>query len=539
MTKKYLSVLEIIMIIAVGIFPLFLVLPNRGFNYLSWEGAYRLSKGQIPFRDFGSPVGGAYWVIPALFFKIFGCQVITLLKTQAFLNIVSGLAFRSILKTVGVTPLARVSAVFVYCISYSFQNYWPWYNHSVFVYGFVALAFVIKLVVSDENKHIWWLLIAAGFFTYFSFFTKQDGGGLIFLICVAILLYNTYVEKKWLPVLIYLGSFLFFVAVTVLYFSQYEFGYWFNYGQKPHGSRIMAGEIINGFLGESQWLKFYLLIIVLLMLTRFKKGNDILKNKKYMTFLLLTLGILGSAAIVQITSYVPTFVNMYFHSFAFAFILNELMVHLNIKTSPKVFLPLVLGGTMLWWSELPWDYFQRLFISKKAKGMIELSPEGENMVGINNYKLSKTDKNDSESKWATTSSIYTLKNLRMPAATIKGIERILDMDIVKEKKDLRVLNISELTFLAAEIPYELERNPKAPLWHHLGVGMFNEQLHMYEQRIHEGYYDLVIFEYIPTLNNYFPFGVRDALLSDYKRVDSFLAPKSGETGSVEVYIKKD
>lgn len=539
MTKKYLSVLEIIMIIAVGIFPLFLVLPNRGFNYLSWEGAYRLSKGQIPFRDFGSPVGGAYWVIPALFFKIFGGQVITLLKTQAFLNIVSGLAFRSILKTVGVTPLARVSAVFVYCISYSFQNYWPWYNHSVFVYGFVALAFVIKLVVSDENKHIWWLLIAAGFFTYFSFFTKQDGGGLIFLICVAILLYNTYVEKKWLPVLIYLGSFLFFVAVTVLYFSQYEFGYWFNYGQKPHGSRIMAGEIINGFLGESQWLKFYLLIIVLLMLTRFKKGNDILKNKKYMTFLLLTLGILGSAAIVQITSYVPTFVNMYFHSFAFAFILNELMVHLNIKTSPKVFLPLVLGGTMLWWSELPWDYFQRLFISKKAKGMIELSPEGENMVGINNYKLSKTDKNDSESKWATTSSIYTLKNLRMPAATIKGIERILDMDIVKEKKDLRVLNISELTFLAAEIPYELERNPKAPLWHHLGVGMFNEQLHMYEQRIHEGYYDLVIFEYIPTLNNYFPFGVRDALLSDYKRVDSFLAPKSGETGSVEVYIKKD
>lgn len=539
MTKKYLSVLEIVMILAVAIFPLFLVLPNRSFNYLTWEGAYRLSKGQIPFRDFGSPLGGAYWVIPAIFFKIFGSQVITLLKTQVFLNIVSGLAFRSILKTVEVTPLARVSAVFVYCISYSFQNYWPWYNHSVFIYGFVALAFVVKLVVRGDQRHAWWLLIAAGFFTYFSFFTKQDGGGLILLICAAILLYNTYVEKKWLPILIYLGSFSLFVALTVLYFSQYEFGYWFNYGQKPHGSRIMAGEVINGFLGESQWLKFYFLLIIVLMLTRFKKGNDILRNKKYMTFLLLTLGILCSAVIVQITSYVPTFVNMYFHSFAFAFILNELIAHLNIKTSPKIFLPLVLGGTMLWWSELPWDYFQRLFISKKSKGRIELSPEGENMVGINNYNISKAGKGDSVTRWATTKSIYTLKHLRMPEESIKGIERILSMDIVKEKKDLRVLNVSELTFLAAEIPYELERNPEAPLWFHLGVGMFNKQLHMYQQRIREGYYDLVIFEYIPTLNNFYPFGIRDVLLSDYKMVDSFVAPKSGEAGTIEVFVKRN
>ncbi len=532
-------VLEVFMIIGLAIFPLFLVLPYRGFNYLSWEGAYRLSEGQLPFRDFGVPVGGAYWVIPALFFKIFGVQVITLLKVQAFLNIISGLAFRSILKSVGIIPMVRVSAVFVYCVSYSFQNYWPWYNHSVFVYGFVALAFLFKAVISGENKHQKWFLVAAGFFTYFSFFTKQDGGGLIFAICAALLLYDIYVGNKWSSLVIYFGSFLFFVTATVLFFSQYRFGYWFNYGQKPHGSRILWGEIINAFLGQSQWLKFYLLMIVLLILTRFKKGDNTIRDKKYMTFLLLTVGILGSAAIIQITSYVPTFVNLYFHSFAFAFIFNELVIHLNIKITPKIFLPLLLGGTMLWWSELPWDYFQRMFVGKKSKGAIELSPEGENMVGINNYKLAKADKKDSDdSRWTTTTGIYTLKNVKMPDATMRGIERILNLDIVKEKKNLRVLNISELTFLAAEIPYELERNSEAPLWHHLGVGMFNKQLDMYEQRIHDGYYDLVIFEYIPTLNNFFPFGIRNVLLSDYNRVDSFLAPKSGEPGTIEVYTRK-
>ena len=79
--------------------PLFATFPYRLNIFLSWEGAYRLYKGQLPYRDFGMPVGYMYWVIPAIFFKIFGPQMITLVKAQVFINILAGLSFRSICKS--------------------------------------------------------------------------------------------------------------------------------------------------------------------------------------------------------------------------------------------------------------------------------------------------------------------------------------------------------------------------------------------------------------------------------------------------------
>ena len=69
--------------------------------------------------------------------------------------------------------------------------------------------------------------------------------------------------------------------------------------------------------------------------------------------------------------------------------------------------------------------------------------------------------------------------------------------------------------------------------------MFNRQAEIYESRIREHYYDLVLFEYIPTLNNFYPFRVRDALRQHYQLVDSFWAPRRGldTKGEIEVYIK--
>src|ERR1700712_4362384 len=97
---KIISYAEITIIIALAVIPLFTSFPYRVNIFLSWEGAYRLSQGQIPFRDFGMPMGYMYWVLPALFFKMFGAQLITLVKAQVFINILSGLAFRSILKNI-------------------------------------------------------------------------------------------------------------------------------------------------------------------------------------------------------------------------------------------------------------------------------------------------------------------------------------------------------------------------------------------------------------------------------------------------------
>src|SRR6476619_1228683 len=134
------------------------------------------------------PMGYMFWVIPAIFFKIFGTQMITLVKAQVFINILSGLAFRSILRSLSVQPGVRLLSVLLYCISYSFFNFWPWYNHTVIVYELIGLSFLLRYIAADERKWIW--LSLSALFSFFSFFTKQDGGALAILLCVALLVYD-------------------------------------------------------------------------------------------------------------------------------------------------------------------------------------------------------------------------------------------------------------------------------------------------------------------------------------------------------------
>jgi hypothetical protein len=132
--KKLLNSAEWLLILAVALAPVMASFPYRINIFLSWEGAYRLSQGQIPYKDFGMPVGYMYWVVPAVFFKIFGAQMITLIKAQAFLNILAGLSFRSIFKSLDIPTGIRFLSVAVFTLSYTFFNYWPWYNHTVIVY---------------------------------------------------------------------------------------------------------------------------------------------------------------------------------------------------------------------------------------------------------------------------------------------------------------------------------------------------------------------------------------------------------------------
>ena len=56
-----------------------------------------------------------------------------------------------------------------------------------------------------------------------------------------------------------------------------------------------------------------------------------MNNKEQFYFVLLTLGILAQAAIFQVTSYVPLDNNIFFHSFAFIFILSLLSTQLSFR----------------------------------------------------------------------------------------------------------------------------------------------------------------------------------------------------------------
>ena len=97
--------------------------------------------------------------------------------------------------------------------------------------------------------------------------------------------------------------------------------------------------------------------------------------------------------------------------------------------------------------------------------------------------------------------------------------------------------MTELTPLDYEFGYKLETGENYPLWDHLGVCMFNKQCTDFCNKIKNKQYDVVLFEYVPALNNFYPFRIRDSLLTNYNKVDSFLAPRRPTNGMIEVYVK--
>ncbi|MGZ3850192.1 MAG: hypothetical protein ACXVKI_13705 [Flavisolibacter sp.] len=531
------SLIEIVIIVLLALVPLFSTFPYRVNIFLSWEGAYRISHGEIPYRDFGMPLGYMYWIIPALFFKIFGAQMVTLVKAQVCINILSGLAFRSILKSLFVQPGIRLLSVFLYCISYSFFNFWPWYNHTVIVYEMISLAFLLKYISAGDRK--WFFLSSAALFSFFSFFTKQDAGGMTFLLCLCLLVYNGIVEKKWTPLLLYVFSFLVVAFAVIAPLWRYNFAYWFNHGQPPHNARVSPFEIIDEFLGASAWIKLYLFLILVLALAYYRKRQQLLQDKRTTLFLLLTLGILAEATILQVTSYTPPDNNIFFHSFAFAFIFSLLSGFLSLNFYRFRFLFIGSLGLLLWWSGVFWKYFQRVVqrILPEASAPVDAS---ENVVNRQNYILVKKDSLETPMTDWTYCGLKSFDRIYMPRATAAGIQRLMHSAVLeKNRNELQVLNMSELTPLSAEIGYPLEKGPEIPLWYHLGVAMFNKEAKMYEQRIRKGAYDLVLFEYLPSLNNFYPFRVRDTLLQYYQKTDSFPAPRRGETqGLIEIFERK-
>ncbi|HEV9036335.1 MAG TPA: hypothetical protein VGQ51_06945 [Puia sp.] len=537
MSRKLVPRIEVFIIVVLACVPLFIRLPYRVNIFLSWEGAYRMSEGQLPFRDFGVPLGGMYWVIPAIFFKLFGPAMITLVKAQVFINIVSGLAFRSILRSLSVNPGIRLASVLLFCLSYSFFNFWPWYNQSVIVFELVGLAFLLRGITGAGMA---WLAGAA-FFIACSFLTKQDGGGLAFVVACWVLAVNGILQRSWKALAVFAGSFIVLLFLLILPFLSHGFGYWFNHGQAPHSSRVSPYDILNELFGYSQWIKFYLFVIVLLGVLRWRSLPALRSEKPGVLLAAVALGILGEAAVLQVTSYTPPDNNIFFHSFGFACVFT-LLAGLVPSLAERRGMVLVLSaGIVLWWSGVWWNYGQRILARiMPPRENATVSPTGEKVVNRDTYMINRdTTKEYPQDQWVEC-GLPVFRKITMPRPTAEGIHRLMDMDLVRGGRGgLRVLNMSELTPLAEAIPYKLERNPLLPLWFHLGVGMFNRQADTFETRIRDHYYDLVLFEYIPTLNNFYPFRVRDSLRVHYTQVDSFPAPRRGaETvGTIEVFVR--
>ena len=499
--------IDLIILFPFLIAPLIIKLPYRINIFLTWEGAYRLYLGQIPFKDFGIPMGYGFWLLPAMFFYIFGPYMLSLIKAQLFINIITYFAVRGILLKLKVTRKVVTLSLIVLCLSYIVFNFWPWYNNSVVVFEFVAIYFGTSYFLSDKKIDSW--LLGLAFFSFLAFFTKQDVGAIAIVFSIMLTGLKAFRLRNIMPPIYYGVIITLLSALVFMPFKNYDISYWFNYGQFPHNSRISLLSVLDYLMYDIMPVK----IILVLLFFVFLFSTDLLKktinDSNLLLLFLITVTITLQAIVIKNTS--PLGNNFdYFYPFVIAFVLSLFGVfEKNESNSIKLVIAAVL--LVILFSGGYWKYVSAYF-----------------------NKNGKTGEMLHKEVWELT-EFRSLKHIKIPQKTNNGIKRL--KPLFNQKKDLKVLNMSELTFLSYEFGYTPPT--QHPLWFHLGIGIFDKEVNEIAQKIKNHYYDIVLFEDIPSLNNFYPYALRDELKVNYIQKDRFLAPRKLEDSYIEVYVKNN
>jgi len=526
-TQNQVKVLTILLIVIIAAVPLLMQYPFNINIFLAWDGAYRIFLGQIPSIDFYLPMGFVFWILPALFFKIFGPNLFTLIIFQSFVNLVTFLSFWRILRLLKVNYYVIFLSSLVLGLSYVLLNFWPWYNNFVFVLQLVSLMFLLMARASSVPiKKIVYLVIAAGF-SVFAFFTKQDAGGLTILLNCTLVLYLSLHNKDFKQIIVFIGSLAIWTIPFTLPFLNSDISYWFNYGQAPHYSRLSTLTYLNELFRASHEIKFYILIIVFLVLNKYSSVKELIKSERNFLFLILILGLLFQSSVIQVTSYIPHYSHYYIHGFAFAYILSEINVEKWVSKI-SVFALITLLTVFLWSSDT-WKYGLRIGKKILPNSLFETQ---ENVVSKSTWLKGEESVFDNRATWRL-SDFKTMKNIYLPPGTLGGIERFIKK--YKGVDNLKVLNMSELTILAAEIGYTPLIDH--PLWFHKNVAIFDKEVEKICNNIAQLKYDVVLFESIPILNDFYPEELHQCLKEHYQLVDEFRAPRREKNATILVYQK--
>jgi hypothetical protein len=505
--------IDLIVCLPFVLVPLALQLPYRVNIFLSWEGAYRLYLGQMPFRDFGLPMGYGYWLIPTGFFHLFGPSMFSLVIAQVFINTLSLVSLRGLLYNLGLAAYQVTLLLIIFCLTYVIYNFWPWYNHSVIVFEMASLWMLTSFLAADAGRTRWVWLVLSAVMAFLSFFTKQDAGAICIMLCLVILGYHAFVTGLYRGIATYSVALIAVAALAIIPLIPYDFSYWFNFGQEPHSARVTLGLLLEVFLGNSSWEKVYLAIIALALISAGSRSITLIKTDWRTTLLVvISLTLIGQAIITRATSPLPTDHMTYFHAFGVAGILG--LLHLfSISPRPRVAIA-SLAIVVLVFSAGYWRY---------VSGVLKLDRKTEHETTA----LARAQ------PWTST-NIRGFERVTMPSETVKGMERLLE-EVKAMPQPPKVLNMSELTPLALDMKYVPPT--QQPLWYHLNIGIFDKEVDEFRTRIANQEYDIVLFEDVPDLTHFYPYRVRDALREHYVLKDSFLAPRKLENSIIEVYVK--
>lgn len=516
LTDKQLTYLTYAVVIVFAIFPLFAPLPFRIHLDLPWEGAYRLYLGQVPYKDFGMPLGLGFFIMPYFCFLVFGPTLKSLLISQVIVTILSAWVLRKIVLKLNFSVSVAFLVTFIYCLSYTFIYFWPWYNNTAITYQFVSILFLLYAFEKETFKKRFLYYTLAAFFTFLTFFTKQDYGGLALLLNIALVVIYALHSKNYIDVPFFVFEVVQVVFIVIVFLYKTDFSYWFNYGQVPHESRLSLFKILDEIFQNSTWEKFYILVLMIHLYVVFVQ-NKKWPSLKESLFYLLVLGIVCEALITKTTSGNSTGNTTYYHAFGVLLLLYVSAKYIQLNSLFSILI--LMSFSFIWFSGDYWKYLNRIF------------PRSENTKNV----LADTSKSEVQHVNWVTCDIPVFSKVKMPEETIQGLKDSKEIYNSMKLVSPNILNMTEVTMLAYDWQYIPQKN--SPLWFHVGVGMFQKQIDEFNRNIRSQTYDMVLFEEVPHLDNFFPSACFTELKKNYKLRLKFLAPNKDHDSYIYVFTK--
>lgn len=152
-----------------------------GFHYFQdyhpsvvFDGGYRVYLGQVPFRDFFSPVGPMLFWMQALFFRIFGVNYFAYVTLAAWMNVLAtSLAMMAVWQNCRNARLSVVVGLLTaaWYMPMSFGT--PWYTSVAFLFLFFAFGFLLCRPAGSSGGVPGFL---AGIAVALAFYSKQPIG---------------------------------------------------------------------------------------------------------------------------------------------------------------------------------------------------------------------------------------------------------------------------------------------------------------------------------------------------------------------------
>ncbi len=446
--------------ILINIFSFTYIFTFSGFFFrdysIIFDGGLRISAGQVPYRDFYLPIGPMVLYLQAFFNWVIGAGTNSLLLHASVLNsIVLSCFFLYAQKHINLIPALGLTFIFHFFYYGATVN--PWYNHTALF--FYILAQLLLLNECEKEFRLSWLtLIMLGFLSTLSLFSKQDIGALgIAFIGSQIVFFSV---NRWRDLIIFIVTIVIFTSLIVVIYQQVsDFGYWFNYGQPPHSSRIhrLSGLVGKYMIRDVRWHILVIVPVLFLLLKDFRQNTWM--------HLYLTLGFAGFSLIIFHTSGQSRWTAYFALPFVGVFLIRLLIENKNFILAEKHKNTVIY---LICWILLAYCY---------PIALKNISP-----VGLNLNKSYHPLQNSS------------YQGMLFQSEVLAGIEKIkAELQNKKSSDDSEwLLNMSSYTFLYQD--FGVVPPVGTHLWYHFDVTTFEEDYRRFKERLREKPFEYILLQ---------------------------------------------